>query len=393
MKKYLQKQNSSYLFWPLAILLFLTVGVFFSTSEVPKQQTIDSHAQQDPLTPTEIPTDMPTPTPVGALIDISFAIPGISSQGGNLKPLHPNRSIVLAVYDKDTNTADPTIRPLLTAQTEVTFDDNQDSPTYGLFVHNGFDMGSIPSGQYQLGLKTDQALLKVIKKKETDFHGTLFFFDQRYSYKTDFGTLLMGDIVPDPHGDNKFDMADYTAFMDCLRAQVDETNCSAKTFADFDDNGFVDEIDNNILLSTFRSLIAMGLPVPVASPTVLPTVTPQKTVTPTPPPSSNMNMVGIMFVLLLIVLVAMASTVFLKKKGLLKKSPKSEGINEKEYYIKKQSDDPTGGCWLTLADDSGQTLGHYHKTDVKDGFGHIKGTQKLKDGKTYIEIAKISWEK
>lgn len=394
MKKYLQKQNSSYLFWPLAILLFLTVGVFFSTNEVPKQQTINSHAQVDQSSPTETPTDAPAPTPVGAVIDISFAIPGIASQGGNLKPLHPTRDVTIAVYDKDANTSNPTVRPVYTTQTQATFDDNPDSSTYGLFVKGGFDLGAVSPGQYQIGLKTDQALLKVIKKKDTDLHGTLFELDQLNSYQLSFGTLLMGDILPIPHGDNKFDMADYTAFMDCLRAQVDDSPCKAKAGADFDDNGFVDEVDNNIILLTFRSLIAMGLPIPVASPTVLPTKVPQKTVTPTPAPSSGGSAVGIIFILVLIIVSAVGMFLLMRKMRSMKKSPSANSGSDKEYYIKKQSDDKEhGGSWLTLADDSGQTLGHYHEANVEDGFGRIVGKEKLESGKTFIEISKIIREK
>jgi hypothetical protein len=392
MKKTLHKQNSNYLLWPLAVLLFLTLGVFFSTSEVPKQQTINSRAQQAPSSPTETPTEAPTPTPVGSVINISFAIPGIASEGGNLTPLHPTRSITLAGYHKDANTLDSSIKPLFIIQTDATFDTNPISPTYGLFVRNNFDMGTIPQGQYQLGVKTDQALLKVAKKKDTDLHGILYSFDPLYTYDVSFGTLVMGDIIPVPHGNNKFDMADYSAFMECLRAQVVESPCTAKEGADFDDNGYVDEIDNNIMLLTFRSLIALGLPIPVASPTNKPSPTPTKAVTPTPAPSSGGSFVGILFIVIVVIVLAGGMIVLLKKTGVAKKLLKS-GDNDKEYYIKKQSDDEKGGSWLTLADDNGQMLGHYHKKDIPDGFGRIRGTNKTKDGKSYVEISKIIWEK
>src|SRR5258706_2631534 len=106
MKKNLQKQDSKYLLWPLIVLAFLTIGVFFTASQVPKQQELRSHAQvfqnpslfaQDFSTPD---TDTPTPTPpppapkgVDATINIPVSLPGNSSSGAHTNPIHQTRNI------------------------------------------------------------------------------------------------------------------------------------------------------------------------------------------------------------------------------------------------------------------------------------------------------------
>ena len=124
---------------------------------------------------------------------------------------------------------------------------------------------------------------------------------------------------------------------------------------------------------------------------------------PTPSPSTvvvknqQQNSLGTVFGLLIFFLLIAASVFFVLKnkkiKSLIKTPAKKSGFEEKEYFVKKQKDDPDGkSVWLTIADDEGQKLGRYLGKDVKDGFAHIKGARKIENGKEFIEISKIIWE-
>jgi hypothetical protein len=70
-------------------------------------------------------------------------------------------------------------------------------------------------------------------------------------------------------------------------------------------------------------------------------------------------------------------------------------IIEKSGYLKKTSAEAqTNGAWVTLADDSGVSIGLYHGKNVTEGFVKIKGTMKTdKNNKQYILINEIEEEK
>src|ERR1041385_794162 len=154
MKKQFGHKDSSYLLWPIFILLFLTIGIFLTTSETPKQQDIRSRAQvfQNPsLFPSGFAEDIPSPTPtqipvakapppVEALIDFSFSLPGIASQGGNVTPIHKNRTVVLNFYDSDTNSEISSTHPLFSVHATATYDEDSTSNFYTYFVHQGLDL-------------------------------------------------------------------------------------------------------------------------------------------------------------------------------------------------------------------------------------------------------------
>ena len=100
---------------------------------------------------------------------------------------------------------------------------------------------------------------------------------------------------------------------------------------------------------------------------------------------------GIIVGLILIGLVGLGVRFWLKNSS---SKASQDGIEAKEYYIKKHPSASSGqesskGVWLTLADDTSQTLGHYKGEKIKEGFAHIKGVKKKEKDKTYIEISEI----
>lgn len=418
------KPGSSYLVWPVAILFFLTIGVFLTTREVPKQQESRTQAQvstptpivpSGQATPTEIPpTNTPTdvPPPKGGLISLSFALPGISSQGGNIKPLRTTRTVAIAFYNRDDNILDMTVKPVYVAQAPASFDFDPSSPTYTSFVVKYFDLGSdLSNGDYQIALKANQTMQKILKTRESDIGGKVYNINNAAVLDIAFQTLIIGDIIPSPQGDNQVDIADYNAFIDCFGSKQNSSSCVAKEGADFDDNGIVDGIDYNIMIRSFQSLLALGFSVPklVPSQHLTASPTPVKPSVTKTPAKLSLNPLGVVFTGIVIIWLISSAVVFLKSKRAKVKKEKviepgskskatpadssassSTEIEGKEYYIKKQTEDDTKkGVWMTLTDDNGPHLGHYSGTDVKEGFAHIKGTMKKEKDKTFIEVSKI----
>jgi len=383
-------QNSNNFFWPLAVLLFLAVGVFFTSKEVPQQQEIRSHAQvdQSPYT--------------GAVISLSFSVPGISSSEGNLQPLHPVRNVGLRFYDPDINTFDKTAKPLYVVKAQATFDTDPGSPTYASFVMSNFDLRKacsensqcVPVGNYQLAFKTDQSVQALIRQRSSDLGGQIFALAGDTVLSIPPQRVLIGDIAPLPDGDNVVDSADYDALLGCFGEKEKMSSCTSKEQADLDDNGVVDGIDYNLLSVSLKSFTKR----PAISPTITPkskvTVSPTPTAAPIPASQStsvNKNILSLL-ILVFIFFVLLGGAIFFLAKA------RHKSLETKEYFIKKKSHPSASsgqedGTWLTLTDDNGPKLGHYKGEVTKEGFAHIKGTTKKENGKTFIAVSEIIWEK
>lgn len=412
-----------------ALLLTISSTFFLSWNTVAQAQTPTSEPSP---TATEAPAAEPTTPPalVGPGIKLIFSIPGIASQGGNVKPLHPERNVAIMLYKQDVNTGDSSVEPLYTVQGKAVFDDDPSSPNYGKFVISRLDMGDkIEAGYYQLVFKIDQALQKLITEKETDIGGVPQYFSPGDLTEIPAQTVVIGDIIPSPHGDNIIDIRDYNAFMNCYGNRASAADCPAKQGADFDDNGVIDGIDYNLMLLNFQSLLNLGWAPPALTPAAGPTKAISPTKLPAPPAkkeaaqaSSGSPLAGIFMLLLFIALIVCLILYFVNPKfkgavqGFLKKLKAKKGepqvippdqaaqpaapgtetpaaTDEKSYYVKKDSDDETKtGVWLNLTDDNGQTLAHYAGTDVVDGFAKVKGEMKTENGKTFLEISQITPE-
>jgi hypothetical protein len=384
------KHQHTYLLWPLAVLILLTIGVFLTTREVPKQQTVESQAQTEDNSPEDLPSDESSETANGPRISLSFVLPGISSQAGNIKPLHMTRAVTIKFYEPDVNSQDSTSRPLYGLEATAHFVADSQSSAYGTFVGSNISLREIPEGDYQIAFKIDQALQTLIKDRPGTARGRVFSLTDTSTIELPLQTVIVGDIAPIPRGDNKIDKQDYTAFFACFGENIARVTCKAAQTADLDDNGVVDGIDYNLMLASYRSLVSLGFSPP--SPPPVPTVDAKKEVTPTQAPEAAQTTQPTIFpflILFLFVIALIGSVIFFFKKKLFVPS-----ASNKEYFIKKQEpDDSKTGYWLQLTDDNGQQLGHYKGADVKEGFATIKGTTKTEKGKKFIEISHINWEK
>lgn len=241
------------------------------------------------VTPSESPSPSPSTGPLGPTLNLSFSVPGIGSGGGNLKPLHPIRDVTVYLYAPGVNSQDPVVKPLYSIQGTAKYDTNPASPTYTSFVNPAFDLGSgIKQGDYQIAFRTNQSLRTLIKQNPTDIGGEDFNISyNNISLQIPPQTVLMGDVIPD-QGDNKIDINDYNAFINCYGSN-NTTNsfCKGHNYGDFNDDGVINGIDYNILLRSLYTLSQEGIATPKLSPT--PTITihkalPTKAIIPTKQP-------------------------------------------------------------------------------------------------------------
>lgn len=417
------------------VVLFYSIRFFINASTTRTANVIQptNQAVQDPSLPTDIPT--PIPTAVGPIVDLAFSLPGIGTNGGNLIPSHPDRNANIYLYNSDSNTSDKGVMPVYSISTHAVYDDDPNSPTFTFFVNKYVDLGAVVDGRYQIAIQTPQGLRQLIKPLDgKGIRGELFDLSTRHLSILPPLVMITGDIYPSPNGDKVMDINDYNALVSCFNAQVNSPSCADAGLGDLDDNGVVDGIDYNIMLTNFRTLLRLGFPVPTLSVFPAPTkseaiaVTPIEDISatsvpvPIKPSSSGSFGAIIIFILLVFILgiLAFISYKFHLLKILFPKKSESQSTVEtppadetadqavdqtdskiptgdtieKSGFLKKVSfDAQTNGTWVTLADDSGTTRGFYPKDNVSDGFVKIKGTMKNdQDYKPYIFITEINAE-
>ncbi|MBU3978702.1 hypothetical protein KJ980_06190 [Patescibacteria group bacterium] len=410
------------------VVIFYSIRFFINASTT---RTADVNTPVEitvsPPVATEIPT--PVPTAAGPVINLSFSLPGIGTNGGNLMPSHVERDVTVHLYNSDANISDKVVKPAYTIKTQAVYDSDPNSSTYTYFVNKYVDLGAIANGNYQISIQTPQSLRQLMKLSDSrDPGGQLFDLSDKRFTTLPPQKMITGDVYPSPNGDNIMDINDYNLLVNCYNIQISSSKCANAAPADLDDNGVSDGIDYNIMLSNFRTLLSLGysvptIPVPPSDiPIKISPSTPGNT-TPTAPkisqapikPPSN-GAFGTIFIFILIVItigsIAFAVfkfhllNIFLPKKSETEKaiqSPAAEEsvdktnsseIIEKTYYLKKVSvDTQKNGVWVTLADDAGITTGFYPKTDISDGFVKIKGTLRNdQEYKQYIYITELETE-
>ncbi len=424
------------------VVIFYSVR-FFINASTDRTANVKSAAQatQSPPEPTAIPT--PVPTAVGPVVDLSFSLPGIGTNGGNLKPLNASRNVSIYLFSSDANTSDKNVKPVYTIKTQAVYDSDPNSPTYTSFVNKYVDLGAVPAKSYQIAIQTPQSLRSLIKSSDPrTIGGQLFELSDRRFLVLPSQTMITGDIYPLTKGDSIMDINDYNTLVNCYNTQINFSKCADSAPADLDDNGVVDGIDYNILLMNFRTLLSLGFPVPsiAISPSgkITPaiSVTPQKDVTLAPVSdkkrSSNPSGVIIIFTLFIILvgIIAFVSykfhllNILFPKKGedqnegqtapedldadpvdqtnqtadqttdqTDSKTPATGAIEKTGYLKKVKVDEQAKGTWVTLADDTGINRAFYPNVNVVDGFVSIKGTMKKdEENKPYIFITELNTE-
>lgn len=424
----------------LWLLIFISnVAIFYSVRFFLRASTTQpanirklSQVMESPSVTPGMPT--PIPTAIGPVVDLSFSLPGIGTNGGNLKPERQVRDVSIYLYDPDSNTSDKTVKPVYRIKTQAIYDDDPNSSRYTFFVNKYADLGAIKEGKYQIAIQTSSTLQSIIKSPgDKEVGGKLFELYTRRHYVLPPQSMISGDIYPD----NFMDINDYNWLVNCFSVQTNSQKCADKTVGDIDDNGVVDGIDYNIMLMNFRVLASMGLPVPTIS--IVPSDAPKKISPPISKPTSNIKKLlsptptgvkvspspaklsskskgapGTIIIFILFVLVIgifafviykfhLFRRLFNKKNEVQNTSAPPEqadmdtassDMTEKSGYLKIVSvDTKENGTWVTLADDNGVIKGFYPSTNVSDGFVKVKGTMKNdQENKPYIFITQLSQE-
>ncbi len=393
----------------IKIILFVSLLMMLTTSNLTPRALAQTNA------PTE-----PTPTPIGEILKLDFIIPGVGSGSANFEPVHKTRHVTIDFYAPDANSLDAAVKPVASISAQGTFDADPLSPTYGRYINKNIDLGTmVPSGTYQISFKEDRSLAKLVKEKEQAVGGKIFIISKNINQPiivTD-QTIIIGDIYPTSGSDNIMDIKDYNALVGCFGSKSDSSGCDDKMVADLDDNGVVDGTDYNIMFSSFRKLLEMGVPVPslfakptkpvaksTPKPAKRPVAIPAKT-------SRNGNILPLILFIFILIGAGVGLFFFLRKRGQKKSEEKTTDAGQaapletenqpaakdeqidKEFYVKKQTDDPEHKrLVLTLTDDDGPTLGYYAGTEVKEGFANVKGIKKIDGNKVYIEVSSITPE-
>jgi len=360
----------------------------------------------------------PTPTPVGQVISLDFKIPGIGSEGGNLKPLHNTRNVTLYFFDPNINSSDLSSKPVASFNTQVVYDSDQNSPTFGSFVNSDIDLGdAVSDGQYQIVFKTSQALSKLVKEKDKDIGGKVFDIKKSLGQAIVITNqvVIIGDIYPSPSGDNVIDINDYDSLINCFGSKADSTSCNDKIASDLNDDGVVNGADYNLLLSSIKTLSSLGLPVPqllVGTPAITPKPITNNPIKTNPSIKKEVKAKAstiknpftiFLFLLSFFALIVTLVILFLKRNKLKKpldansaedqiktKEDAKEEVIDKEYFVKKQTvDNESKTIVLTLTDDKGPTLGYYKGKEVPDGFSKVKGVMKRDGNKVFIDVSEI----
>lgn len=194
-------------------------------------------------TPTQAPTNTPIPTatiPIGQTsLNITASVTGIGiGQGFNNEPLHPNRTIDVAVYDFTTKALKGTF------QVQSTYD-----PAIGKFkAQMALNDSIVPaSGAYDIKIKMNNTLQKKIS-------GIYINKDAVNSYATNFA------LVPsDLDQNNTLNINDYTLAAGCLKVVDPAPSCTDEIRARFDlnDNGITkgDTVDFHVMQIGFATIL------------------------------------------------------------------------------------------------------------------------------------------
>lgn len=337
------KQLAEYGIHLWAILIIanaaLVYAFHFSTQaaqNTPKDQQTATIAQEDQDPNATVPT-----------IDLSFTIPGIGSGGGTLKPKRIHRSVTVFLYSPDANSLNENVKPLYIINSTATYDNNPKSPTYTAFTNHALPLGKdVKDGDYQIVFRTDESLRTIIKERKEDVGGKLFTITANaLTIPLPLQTVLMGDTIP-KEGDNKVDISDYNAFLNCYGDRNTSEFCMKSNYGDFDDNGVIDGIDFNILARTYSALIQQGQNIPQVTPVPSPVIskpevtrrvspttvekqtttgTPTTSVTPKKPAATETKksggspILGILFFLFLFGVLGVLAFLFFKNEAFKKK--------------------------------------------------------------------------
>jgi hypothetical protein len=188
----------------------------------------------------------------GTMLNVRLLLHGVGAAGdnpnpsastlSNKNPLHPQRNLDVQIFDSNNQLVSS-----VSAPTAI----NYEGPTVGGFA-GSVDLGpSFPSGKYNIKVKTDRYLRKLVPG----------IFTIENKQVTNVADVAM--IAGDTNGDNFLNVLDYNALLDCgfgnisplpmadPNATYNSTNCKGHPTAelvDVNDDGVINGPDYNLFI-------------------------------------------------------------------------------------------------------------------------------------------------
>lgn len=236
----------------------------YQVSEVQVWQQCSLNCANPSATPT--PTTLPSPTqgitssPTNPQPATTFSLTmcphGLGNcgdnanqhSGGNISPLHPQRTVAVSVYDASNN--------LVVIKQGIVSYNNSAGNFQGII-----DMGTLVSGSYFVKVKADGFLQKQLPGI------------QQISTKQTNTLPLVSLVAGDINNDNQIDIQDYNILISCFGSKQQTSACIAQPSAtsagaDINDDGMVNGIDYNLFLRELSVQHGDGV-----NPTLTPTPT------------------------------------------------------------------------------------------------------------------------
>jgi len=193
---------------------------------------------------TPSPSPSTSPTQQSNKINLALSLMGIGSKG-NLSPKHPTRTVHVQIYRKTDDPKQPNITPVADiTNATVTFNSNS-----GYFLNAALSLGSLPTGDYQILVKTPGYLRREVMDNQNNKSFTLTLGQTTTLPAV---TLIAGDTAPLY---NEILAGDFYAIVDCYKDKASGSTCAAgNTITDLDDNGVIDGVDLNVWLLGMQAL-------------------------------------------------------------------------------------------------------------------------------------------
>lgn len=193
-----------------------------------------------PFVPTNTPMPTATPVPGNTIAKFTLYLHGVGKGGdsvnpnatGNLYPLHPQRDVVIDIYDVQNQ--------LVSSQ--------PGKATYNLGNGNfegSIDLGNqFTTGIYTVKVKADHYLRTLFTGIQTITNGQTVTFPS--------ATLVNGDA----NNDNQINIMDYNLLLGCYSDLLPATDCDdyRKLQTDLNDDGDVNQFDYNLFIRELTNI-------------------------------------------------------------------------------------------------------------------------------------------
>lgn len=215
-----------------------TATLIPSPTKIPTPTITSSPTPTKTPTPTATKTPTPNPTPATTFLKLTVFHHGIGNSGDNSNPTQfsmSNKNPINKMVDADLELFNTENQKVGQGRGPIKYASESGNyiGTLGIYPND------FPSGKYYLKVKTNKHLKRQVA-------GILTINAGQTNVVPDV-TLVTGDF----NNDNQLSILDYNALLDCysdLTLAVACDDAAKKSQADFNDDGFVNQVDYNLFL-------------------------------------------------------------------------------------------------------------------------------------------------